>query len=84
MAISSTTRDLFRSLEQAIKDYTGEAFAGYDAADVEGLLKDRLQQGREKVGRGPGVSEGTVRTSGTTPRYNLILSILLRRRERQR
>jgi len=42
-------KDLFRSLKQAIKDYTGEAFAGYDRADVEGLLKDRLQQGRERL-----------------------------------
>ena len=42
-------KDLFKSLEQSIKDYTGEAFAGFDAADVEGLLKDRLQQGRERL-----------------------------------
>ena len=42
-------KDLFRSLEQSIKDYTGEAFGGYDAADVKGLLKDRLQQGRERL-----------------------------------
>jgi type I restriction enzyme R subunit len=42
-------KDLFRSLEKSIKDYTGEAFAGYDTADVEGLLKDRLQQGRERL-----------------------------------
>ncbi|ANX04295.1 type I restriction endonuclease subunit R [Immundisolibacter cernigliae] len=42
-------KDLFRSLEGAIKDYTGEAFAGFDAADVEGLLKDRLSQGRERL-----------------------------------
>jgi len=42
-------KDLFRSLEGAIKDYTGEAFAGYDREDVEGLLKDRLQQGRERL-----------------------------------
>ena len=42
-------KDLFRSLEQSIKDYTGEAFEGYDKADVEGLLKDRLQQGRERL-----------------------------------
>ncbi len=27
----------------------GEAFAGYDRDDVEGLLKDRLQQGRERL-----------------------------------
>ena len=42
-------KDLFRSLEQSIKDYTGEAFDGYDAEDVKGLLKDRLQQGRERL-----------------------------------
>lgn len=42
-------KDLFRSLEQSITDYTGEAFAGYDKADVEGLLKDRLEQGRERL-----------------------------------
>ena len=39
-------KDLFRSLEQSVKDYTSEAFDGYDKADVEGLLKDRLALGR--------------------------------------
>ena len=42
-------KDLFRSLQQSIEDYTGEAFDGYDKADVEGLLKDRLSQGRERL-----------------------------------
>ena len=42
-------KDLFRSLEQSITDYTGEAFDGYDKADVAGLLKNRLQQGRERL-----------------------------------
>ncbi len=42
-------KDLFRSLEQSIKDYTGEAFGGFDAADVKDLLKDRLKQGRERL-----------------------------------
>ena len=42
-------KDLFRSLEGAIADYTGEAFEGYDRADVEGLLKNRLDQGRERL-----------------------------------
>ena len=42
-------KDLFRSLEQSITDYTGAAFAGYDREDVEGLLKDRLQQARERL-----------------------------------
>ena len=42
-------KDLFRSLERSVLDYTGEAFEGYDAEDVRGLLKDRLQQGRERL-----------------------------------
>ena len=42
-------KDLFRSLERSIEDYTGEALDRYDKADVEGLLKDRLQQGRERL-----------------------------------
>ena len=42
-------KDLFRSLEKSIKDYTGEAFDGYDKEDVEGLLKDRLKQGRDRL-----------------------------------
>ena len=42
-------KDLFGSLEQSIRDYTGAAFDGYDSDDVKGLLKDRLQQGRERL-----------------------------------
>ena len=42
-------KDLFRSLEQAITDYTGEAFENYDREDVEGLLKDRVKKGRERL-----------------------------------
>jgi type I restriction enzyme R subunit len=42
-------KDLFKSLEKSIKDYTGEAFEGYDAGDVEGLLKDRLAKGRQRL-----------------------------------
>ena len=42
-------KDLFRSLERSIKDYTGEAFDGYDRDDVQGLLKDRLAQGQERL-----------------------------------
>ena len=42
-------KDLFRSLEKSISDYTGEAFEGYDHEDVKGLLKDRLKQGRERL-----------------------------------
>ena len=42
-------KDLFRSLDKAIKDYTAEAFDGYDEADVAGLLKDRLVQAKEDL-----------------------------------
>jgi len=42
-------KDLFKSLERSIHDYTGEAFDGYDEEDVAGLLKDRLQKGRERL-----------------------------------
>ena len=42
-------KDLFRSLERSIKDYTGEAFDGFDDEDVTGLLKDRLEAGRERL-----------------------------------
>ena len=42
-------KDLFKSLEKSIHDYTGEAFDGFDAEDVAGLLKDRLKQGRERL-----------------------------------
>jgi len=42
-------KDLFKSLEQSIEDYTGGAFEGFDAADVEGLLEDRLAKARERL-----------------------------------
>ena len=42
-------RDLFKSLERAISDYTGEALSGYDEEDVKGLLTDRLKQGRQRL-----------------------------------
>lgn len=41
--------DLFKSLEKAVKDYTSEAFANYDREDVEGLLKNRLEKGKERL-----------------------------------
>jgi len=42
-------KDLFRSLETSLKDYTGAAFEGFDAADVAGLLTDRLEKGRDRL-----------------------------------
>lgn len=42
-------KDLFRSLEGAITDYTSGAFEGYDAADVEGLLENRLAKAQQRL-----------------------------------
>jgi type I restriction enzyme, R subunit len=42
-------RDLFKSLEESIHDYTSEAFDGYDKEDVEGLLSNRLEKARERL-----------------------------------
>lgn len=42
-------RDLFKSLEKAYSDYTKEAFEGYDESDIAGLLKNRLEKGKEDL-----------------------------------
>ncbi len=42
-------KDLFKSLESSIQDYTSGALDGYDAADVKGLLTDRLGRGKERL-----------------------------------
>ena len=42
-------KDLFMSVESAISDYTSGAFDDFDTEDVEGLLKDRLEKGREQL-----------------------------------
>jgi type I restriction enzyme R subunit len=42
-------RDLFKSLESAITDYTSGALDAYDKSDVEGLLKDRIEKAREDL-----------------------------------
>ena len=42
-------RDLFNSLESAITDYTSGALEGYEKADIEGLLTDRIERAREDL-----------------------------------
>lgn len=42
-------KDLFKSLEGAVRDYTSGALDGYDPEDVAGLLKDRLTRAREDL-----------------------------------
>lgn len=38
--------DLFKSMETAINDYTSGALDGYAKEDIEGLLKDRIEEAR--------------------------------------
>ena len=42
-------RDLFKSLERSISDYTVGAFEDYDPDDIRDLLKDRLAQARARL-----------------------------------
>nr|WP_320913226.1 HsdR family type I site-specific deoxyribonuclease [Bacteroides intestinalis] len=42
-------QDLFNSIACSIKDYTTEAFEEYDQEDIQGLLTDRLQEGRKAL-----------------------------------
>ncbi|WP_416235272.1 type I restriction enzyme subunit R domain-containing protein [Paracoccus sp. (in: a-proteobacteria)] len=37
-------KDLFRNIENAVDDYTSEAFDQFDKEDVEGLITDRAEQ----------------------------------------
>ena len=40
-------QDLFGAIKNAIEDYTNGAFDQYDAADIQGLLTNRLTEGRK-------------------------------------
>jgi len=42
-------KDLFKSLDKSIHDYTSEAFDSYEKEDVAGLLEDRLKKGSERL-----------------------------------
>lgn len=42
-------KDLFKSLEGAVEDYTSGALDGYDKDDVKGLLENRLDKAREDL-----------------------------------
>ncbi len=42
-------KDLFRSLEKAVADYTAEAFDAYDAEDVSGLLTNRFDKAKDQL-----------------------------------
>ncbi|MGE5789230.1 MAG: type I restriction endonuclease subunit R, partial [Myxococcales bacterium] len=42
-------KDLFNSLEGAVKDYTSGALDGFDKEDVAGLVEDRLDNASERL-----------------------------------
>ncbi|MCL5996394.1 MAG: type I restriction endonuclease subunit R [Chloroflexi bacterium] len=42
-------KDLFKSLEKSVQDYTSEALDGYDKEDVAGLLSNRLEKAKERL-----------------------------------
>jgi type I restriction enzyme, R subunit len=42
-------KDLFKSLENSINDYTKEAFGEFDKDDVQGLLDNRLEKAKERL-----------------------------------
>mgnify|MGYP001235566966 FL=1 len=42
-------KDRFGSLKTAVKDYTSGEFDGFDKEDVTGLLKDRIENAKEKL-----------------------------------
>ena len=42
-------KDLFKSLQKSIQDYTSEVFDNYDKQDVIGLLKDRYTESKERL-----------------------------------
>jgi type I restriction enzyme R subunit len=42
-------KDLFKSLQKSITDYTSQAFDNFDEDDVKGLLKDRHTESKERL-----------------------------------
>lgn len=42
-------KDLFKSLQRSVTDYTSEALDGYDKDDVAGLLTNRLSKAKDRL-----------------------------------
>jgi type I restriction enzyme, R subunit len=62
-------RNLFNSVKGAITDYTSGALDGYEKADIEGLLTDRIEQAREDLDNAleqvKAICEGVAQPKGT-------------------
>ena len=70
-------KDLFKSLEGAVKDYTSGAFDGFDKDDVAGLLQDRLSKAREHLEEAREVDKASLRTCRSAARFGILLAIFL-------
>lgn len=57
-------KDPFKSLQKSVRNYTMGAFEVYDKEDVEGLLKNRLEAARERLGRAIVKTPTGIRPSG--------------------
>ncbi|WP_319546839.1 type I restriction endonuclease subunit R [Ruegeria conchae] len=42
-------KDLFKSIENAVDDYTSEAFDAFEQKDVEGMISDRVEKANEDL-----------------------------------
>ena len=42
-------KDLFKSLERSMHDYTSNAFDAYEQADIQGLISNRLDKAKERL-----------------------------------
>ena len=42
-------KDLFKSLEKTVADYTTEVFDGFEPGDVSGLLKNRVNEANKRI-----------------------------------
>ena len=73
-------KDLFKSLEGAVHDYTSGALDGYDKEDVAGLLEDRLEQGPGAAGGGAEAVQALCEPVEPPQDQQAYLPLLLRRR----
>ncbi len=60
-------QDLFKSLEGAVQDYTSGAFAGYDQADVAGLIEDRVSKTRKRLDEAREAIKALCEPAGRSP-----------------
>lgn len=51
-------KDLFDEIKESVEDYTNGAFSKFDPKDVDGLLKNRLEQGKKDLDEALELVEG--------------------------